>query len=200
MIKRKGMLALNLSPIAITIAGLMLAGITAITTPIYLQQQYEDYFEEEMTKVGYMLDGIMQVGGFINSTTAPCSTAQTTVGLSAASLNECVNFTNFQLTDLDLGDDNSDGTMSYYNILQRYKGATVYFKEDTTDNTAFYMFIDASTLDDTKTPYVNERSIAYYIKTTYPVELKSIDYDSDTIDTTGDGTTQDGKIRFYFET
>lgn len=200
--KRKGLLLLGieLTP-SVMFATIAIASAIALSTiPTQMKNKFEDRFETDMGKLGVMLYGIMDIGGFIESTTAPCSTAQTTVGLSAASLDECQDFNNFYLVDLDGGDDNTDGTKSYYGLLNNYGTAKLYFAENPSDNTQFYLFADMSTVSDKyRDPLVNERAMSYYLKENFPSELKAIDYEATDLSTATGGTTSDSLVRFLFE-
>lgn len=81
--------------------------------------------------------------------------------------------------------------------MHNYGGVEFYFNQDPADNTAFYLFADASAL--TKRTTVSEKIIASYVREKYPTVLQSIEYEAVNIDTNTGGTTTDGKVRFLLK-
>ncbi len=194
--KRKGMLQGMFTPLGISIGILMASILAWKAIPMIIEKEWRDDINLAFKNLDNMIEGVIGVNGFIDSSIAPCSVGLTTVGLSAKTLNDCNGFKNYQLT-VTAGLE-TEGKNSYYKILKtQNNGCKVFFGEDLTNNQQFYVYLECDIEKDKNV--VIENYFAAHLKKTFEIELQSAEKLSNGLDKSTGGTAEDGKIRFLFK-
>ena len=80
--------------------------------------------------------------------------------------------------------------------MKTYGGIKLYFAQNPTDNTEFYIYADSNlTRDNSQSEY----RLRSYLRANYPTELQTVDELSTSLTTNSGGTSTDGKIRFLLK-
>lgn len=171
----------------------------------YLWHLKEERIQNFLNNVNAIINTaiIDPVRGYVNGTGDPCSNDNTYKNITACRAIECAKLTNvFKLYENNNVCDTNPNDSYVKNLLlteTNGAGCHLYVKPDNSDDTIFYVYIDCSSIPDSRTKNLVEQLLEDDIHKNFNIILEKTYPDATSLNNTAGGTSTDGKIMFEFK-